>query len=122
MTWTGPTPALAAGVVWFALGSGAAAQTLEQAMTAAYVNNPTLNAQRAAVRATDENVPRALSGYRPTVTGAASAAKTALTTVTNPQTIGPIFIPSTQSNKTLDQSTLQLTINQNLYNGFRTAN
>ena len=37
----------------------------------AYQNNPSLNAQRAALRATDENVPQALSGYRPklSVTG-----------------------------------------------------
>ena len=31
----------------------------------AYQNNPSLNAQRASLRATDENVPQALSGYRP---------------------------------------------------------
>ncbi len=34
----------------------------------AYQNNPQLNAQRAAVRATDETVPQALSAYRPNVT------------------------------------------------------
>ena len=33
----------------------------------AYRNNPTLNAQRAALRATDESVPQALSNYRPRV-------------------------------------------------------
>ena len=33
--------------------------------------NPTLNAQRAAVRATNENVPQALSGYRPRITASA---------------------------------------------------
>jgi outer membrane protein len=49
----------------------ASAETLESAMARAYMGNPTLNAQRASVRATDENVPRALSGYRPRVTGTA---------------------------------------------------
>ncbi len=44
---------------------GAAADTLEWALVQAYQNNPSLNAQRAALRATDENVPQALSGYRP---------------------------------------------------------
>ena len=39
----------------------------------AYQNNPQLNAQRAAVRATDEGVPQALSGYRPKVSVNASA-------------------------------------------------
>ena len=45
----------------------AAADTLKWALTQAYQNNPQLNAQRAAVRATDESVPQALSGYRPRV-------------------------------------------------------
>src|SRR5208282_4369420 len=47
--------------------SDAAADTLEWALVQAYQNNPSLNAQRAALRATDENVPQALSGYRPKV-------------------------------------------------------
>src|ERR1700674_1952270 len=108
----GATTALAVAsalVIALAMGGVARAQTLEQAITAAYVNNPPLNAQRAALRATDENVPKALSGYRPTVTGAAGAAKTALTTTTNPQTIpilGGITIPGSRSNALLDQSTL----------------
>jgi outer membrane protein len=45
-------------------------ETLTQALESAYVNNPTLNAQRAALRSTDEGVPQALSGFRPTITGA----------------------------------------------------
>src|SRR3954471_834615 len=47
----------------------AGAETLESALAQAYRNNPTLNAQRAALRATDEAVPQALSNYRPRVTG-----------------------------------------------------
>src|SRR3954470_4226163 len=49
----GPAPALA--------------DTIEAALVRAYQNNPQLNAQRAQARATDENVPQALSGYRPRV-------------------------------------------------------
>src|ERR1700734_3084791 len=41
------------------------ADTMEAALLRAYRNNPQLNAQRASVRATDEAVPQALSGYRP---------------------------------------------------------
>ena len=37
------------------------------ALIQAYQNNPQLNAQRAATRAIDENVPQALAGYRPRV-------------------------------------------------------
>ena len=40
----------------------ALADTIEAALVRAYQNNPQLNAQRASVRATDENVPQALSG------------------------------------------------------------
>ena len=41
---------------------GAIADTLEGALALAYQNNPQLNAQRAATRATDESVGVALSG------------------------------------------------------------
>jgi outer membrane protein len=47
------------------VANAASADTLTGALTQAYQNNPQLNAQRAAVRATDETVPQALSGYRP---------------------------------------------------------
>ena len=43
------------------------AQTLEDALVAAYLTNPDLEAQRAALRATDELVPQALGGWRPTI-------------------------------------------------------
>jgi len=55
----GPAPALA--------------DTIEAALVRAYQTNPQLNSQRAQVRSTDENVPQALSGYRPTASLTASA-------------------------------------------------
>ncbi|HEY0329770.1 MAG TPA: TolC family outer membrane protein [Rhodopseudomonas sp.] len=48
------------------------ADTIEAALVRAYQSNPQLNAQRASVRSTDENVPQALSGYRPRVSVTAS--------------------------------------------------
>src|SRR3569833_2639298 len=48
------------------------AETIESALVRAYQDNPQLNAQRASVRSTDENVPQALSGYRPKVAVTAS--------------------------------------------------
>ena len=57
MAFAGPAPALA--------------ETIEAALVRAYQNNPQLNAQRALVRSTDENVPQALSGYRPKEIGRA---------------------------------------------------
>lgn len=47
------------------------AETLHEALTAAYKFNPRLDAERANLRATDEEVPRALSGYRPQIFGSA---------------------------------------------------
>ena len=47
--------------------STAGAETLDAALVWAYRGNPTLNAERAKLRATDELVPQALSGWRPTV-------------------------------------------------------
>ena len=47
--------------------STAVAQTLTEALVYAYQNNPQLLAQRASLRASDEEVPIALSGWRPTV-------------------------------------------------------
>jgi TolC family type I secretion outer membrane protein len=45
----------------------AAAQTLQEALVSAYLTNSELEAQRSALRATDELVPQALSGWRPTI-------------------------------------------------------
>src|SRR5580692_3947236 len=55
----------AAGLGW--LTTAALAETLPEALARVYQNNPQLNAQRAQLRVTDENVPQALSGYRPQV-------------------------------------------------------
>jgi outer membrane protein len=64
--------AIRASVVAAAVGlltvTTASAQTLEEALVMAYQNNPTLQSQRASLRATDETVSQALSGWRPTVT------------------------------------------------------
>ncbi len=48
-------------------GARAQPRTLQDALAAAYSNNPTLQAARAQLRATDEGVPQALAGWRPTV-------------------------------------------------------
>ena len=49
------------------IASPAGPHTLAEALAATYANNPTLQASRAQLRATDENVPQALAGWRPTV-------------------------------------------------------
>jgi outer membrane protein len=49
--------------------SAAGAETLKQALSSAYKYNPRLDAERARLRATDEEVARANSGYRPVIIG-----------------------------------------------------
>jgi outer membrane protein len=48
-------------------------RTLAEALAATYSGQPLLLAERAKLRATDENVPQALAGWRPTVTLAGNA-------------------------------------------------
>lgn len=47
------------------------AETLLQALSSAYHYSPRIDAERARLRASDEDVARAMSGYRPTITGSA---------------------------------------------------
>ena len=49
------------GPIALALAQSSAAETMSSALSRAYMGNPDLNQQRASVRATDENLPRALS-------------------------------------------------------------
>ena len=62
----GATLAIAAAAAFAA--PPASAQTLTEAFAYAYNNNPQILAQRALLRATDEQVPQALSNWRPVVT------------------------------------------------------
>jgi outer membrane protein len=64
----GAALAVVAGAIAVASAAPAAAQTMEEALSLAYQNNPTLNAERSRLRATDEGVPQALSNWRPVVT------------------------------------------------------
>src|SRR5438128_58162 len=64
----------------FSVGAGAAlaapagAETLSDALAAAYDSNPTLQAQRANQRALDETYVQARSGWRPTLSATGSFA------------------------------------------------
>jgi outer membrane protein len=72
--WRGRKPfgflraTLFAGVGLAALGAHESrAETISGALVKAYLTNPDINAQRAAVRVADENVPKANAGYLPTI-------------------------------------------------------
>jgi TolC family type I secretion outer membrane protein len=54
-------------LAWCLTPTSADAETLADALAAAYANNPTMQAARAQLRQTDEQVPQALSNWRPTV-------------------------------------------------------
>src|SRR5690349_11765903 len=103
----GPTPAIA--------------DTIEAALVRAYQNNPQLNAQRALVRSTDENVPQALSGYRPKVSLTASAGYQYTDNLT---TTGGnnIQIVRTDTHGANPPRSVGVTVTQNLFNGQQTAN
>ncbi|KAA0595550.1 outer membrane protein/adhesin transport system outer membrane protein [Azospirillum lipoferum] len=55
-----------AGIMLFVAPAGA--MTLQEALSRAEATNPTLAAEQARLRAVDEQIPQAMSGYRPTVT------------------------------------------------------
>jgi outer membrane protein len=73
MSWRlrGAAALVSAFLVITAFGRPASAETLEQALTDAYLINPVLNAERARLRATDEQVALAKSGLRPFISGSA---------------------------------------------------
>jgi outer membrane protein len=89
-----------------------AAETLEEALAAAYKYNPTLDADRARQRAQDETVAIANSGYRPVITGNATAGYS--NSVTQP------FSP-TISGETHPRS-IGVTATQPLFKGFQVLN
>jgi outer membrane protein len=103
-----------AGILLQATAGSAGAETLPQALGAAYKFNPRLDAARALQRATDEEVPRALSGYRPSIAG--SADTTYERSVTK---------PSFQPGKTTEETNPRgyaVGLTQPIFRGFRTKN
>jgi outer membrane protein len=95
------------------------ADTLPWALVQAYQNNPQITAQRAAVRATDESVPTALSGYRPRISATASATEQYLDILSRPTTPGT---GNVRSKGEVFVHSYGGTITQTLFNGFQTAN
>ncbi|MDB5639601.1 MAG: channel protein TolC [Bradyrhizobium sp.] len=107
MAYMGPTAALA--------------DTIEAALVRAYQNNPQLNAQRAQVRSTDENVPQALSGYRPKVAVTASVGYQ-YTDVNTTAGGSPTSIVRSETHGANAPRSVGATVTQTLFNGQQTAN
>jgi len=103
------------GVLTCAALSAAPARSegLSEALAKAYQTNPQLNAERARQRATDENVPQALSGYRPQIIASLSAGL---------QAVRNLLPDNTIQSANLKPWTIGVTVTQTLFNGFKTAN
>ena len=87
----------------------ASAETIASALSKAYVGNPQLKADQARQRATDEQVPQAKSGWRPTVTTNTEVSKN--------------YQDSSLSGKSdfLTRS-FNITLSQPVFDGFRSEN
>jgi outer membrane protein len=99
---------------WVGFAATAAlAESLPEALAKAYQSNPQLNAERARQRATDENVPQALAGYRPQIVASLSVGL---------QAVRNLLPDNTIQSATLKPWTIGVTVTQTLFNGFKTAN
>lgn len=87
-------------------------ETLEQAWAAAYSQNPSLQSERANLRATDEQVSQALSHYRPSIDGNANVGRTW-------QYI-PGFIPFGTADFASETHGAGVQLTQPVFRGFRT--
>ncbi|MFC1673583.1 TolC family outer membrane protein [Pseudomonadota bacterium] len=100
------------GVVGGALivaAQGVNAETLNDALAKAYATNPTLQAARATLRATDEGMAQAVSGWRPSLTATGTTSSKRFETSANPGV-------TTDSNP----RTMTLTLNQSIFAGGQT--
>jgi outer membrane protein len=100
--------------------TAAFADTIETSLVQAYQNNPQLNAQRASLRATDEGVPQALSGYRPTLSVSGSGGIQYTDTKTTSTGIAGQIV--NRNNGKFYPRTVGVTGTQTLYDGFQTGN
>lgn len=94
----------------------ASAETLNSALAQAYKYNPRIDAERARLRATDESVTQARSGYRPTITGDADISKT------DERTRQKALNPFISGNRRGTPRGYSVGFNQNLFDGFQTTN
>ena len=104
---------MAAAVI--AVATPASAQSIFEALSETYKTNPTLQAERAYLRAVDENVAIAKSGYRPTL------ALTGGYTDTNNNVDSNSTYGRVGGGDTTTKS-MAATVSQPLFNGFSTVN
>src|SRR6185295_17198525 len=108
-----------AAVLACAPASQSRAETLKEALAATYKFNPRLDAARATQRAVDEEVPRALSGYRPSINGSADTSYQK--SIADPSAIGRAG-GAQHSNNEFNPRGYTVGLVQPLFRGFRTKN
>jgi outer membrane protein len=92
--------------------TAASGESLSEALVKAYQTSPQLNAERARQRATDENVPQALAGYRPQIIASLSAGL---------QAVRDLLPGNVVQSATLKPWVIGVTVTQTLFNGFKTS-
>lgn len=95
----------------FVMSANADSQTLEEALSNAYLTNPGLQAARAELRSTDETVNQAISGWRPDVEFSTSAGFDRVDSSSG-------FFGSDGLRK---PKAAELSVEQNVYNGGQTV-
>jgi outer membrane protein len=105
------------------------AETLREALELAYRANPTLNAQRANLGATGENLAKAKAGFQPKISAGADLGLYRDSTKPSLDDCSRPFVGDTLTNVGCDPYTTKTTprgvglqVNQNLFDGFRTTN
>ncbi len=125
------------------------AETLKEALTAAYLYNPTLKAAQAQLRSIDNSVSRAKSGYRPTIGGTLQYGYENLNTKIGSLTSAPGSYPvcpgavnangtcagggavgvplssttgSNEASGTAQPRSAEISVQQNVFDGFQTYN
>jgi len=114
-TLTSRTAACAAAVLTAGLVLAAApsrAETLTEALVDVYATNPTLQSERASLRAVDEGVAQAVSNWRPTVVVNGSYGYQDITRTTDGNPTSTNFANPPRS--------ADITLSQNVFRGFRT--
>ena len=145
LNWNSLRTVCSAVALVFATSAPLHAETLKEALTAAYLYNPTLKSARAQLRATDNQVSLAKSGYRPTISAQfqygyedLSTRFRSTATGTIPYCTGTVdasgtcagvlaglpvsALSSSAANGTSTPRAAQLALQQNVFDGFRTYN
>jgi len=133
----------AAALLCLGLNGPVRAETLKEALTAAYLYNPTLKSARSQLRSVDNQVPLAKSGYRPTISANFQSGyeNTITRTPSNPTVLAgctPPFTSGTCTSTfpipaagitggsvpegTYHPRSAQVALQQNVFDGFRTYN